>query len=185
MIEPRTAVVTIYGGDYLDRIRHLEQQCEALEEAIERAEKAEKDKPRTNDEIPESVRLSEEHDRKVDERDALLAEASAQATHFRIKALGRREWRALVAEHPPRENHKDDALAGVNEDTFKDALVAASVIEPEGIAPDDLDQLADIDFDRLYLTAFALNRGVAPDPKASPVSRLTRTSSETSSTPSA
>lgn len=174
-IQPRTAVVTIYGGDYLDRIRHLERQAEAAKDA------AEDGLPRTNDEVPDYLTLAQEHD-------DLVAEAEAQALHVRIRALGRREWKALIAAHPPRTVAKDavtealaksDELSGVNDDTFKDALVAASVIEPEGITVEDLDQLADVDFDRLYLTAFALNRGSAPDPKASLVSRLTQPSSET------
>lgn len=171
MIEARTAVVTIYGGDYLDRIRDLELKAEAAKDAADGT-------ARTLDEVPEYLELAQQHD-------DLVREAEAQALHVRIRALGRREWRDLVAAHPPRESNKDDALAGVNEDTFKDALVAASVIEPEGITSEDLDRLADIDYDRLYLTAFALNRGAAPDPKASLVSRLTKTSDEISKPQSA
>jgi hypothetical protein len=191
-IQPRTAVVTIYGGDYLDRIRHLERQAVVLEDAIEDAKKAEAEtkEPRTSDEIADSVRLTEKHDRIVDERDAVRDEAEESALHVRVQALGRREWKALIAAHPPQTvkddnvtaaKERSDVLSGVNDDTFKDALVAASVIEPEGITPEDLDVLADVDFDRIYLTAFSLNRGTSPDPKASLVSRLTQTSDETSS----
>jgi hypothetical protein len=195
MIEQRTAVVTIYGGDYLDRIRDLELKAQATEEAHDRAKKAEGEsaESRLAVDVPDSTRLAEEHDRIVDERDALVAEADAQALHVKLRALGRREWRDLVAAHPPRTVEKDkvskdvaasDAQSGVNDDTFKDALIAASLIGPEGVTFEDLDQLADIDYQRLYVTAFALNRGAAPDPKASPVWRLTQTSSETSKPPS-
>jgi hypothetical protein len=176
-IQPRTAVVTIYGGDYLDRIRHLEQQAEAAKDA------AEDEGPRIASDVPEYLTLAREHDE-------LVKEAEASALHVRVRALGRREWKDLVAAHPPQTvkddkvteaKERSDALSGVNDDTFKDALVAASVIEPEGITPEELDQLADIDYDRIYLTAFALNRGTSPDPKASLVSRLTQMSDETSS----
>jgi hypothetical protein len=176
-IQPRTAVITIYGGDYLDRIRHLERLAEAAKDD------AEDQGPRINSDVPEYLELARQHD-------DLVREAEASALHVRVRALGRREWKALVAEHPPRVAGKDgatedqaksDALSGVNDETFKDALVAASVIEPEGITPEDLDQLADIDYDRIYLRSFALNRGAAPDPKASLVSRLTQKNDETSS----
>jgi hypothetical protein len=176
-IQPRTAVVTIYGGDYLDRIRHLERLAEAAKDA------ADDEGPRLNSEVPEYLELARQHD-------DLVKEAEESALHVRVRALGRREWKELVAAHPPRTVEKDhvtealaksDALSGVNDDTFKDALVAASVIEPAEISADDLDQLSDIDFDRIYLTAFGLNRGTAPDPKASLVSRLTQRNDETSS----
>ena len=164
-IEPRTAVVTIYGGDYLDRIRHLERKAEAAKDAAEGG-------AQTLDEVPEYLAIAEEHD-------ALVAEAEEQALHVRLQALGRRAWKALIAEHPPRTDHKGDAVVGVNEDTFKDALVPASVVEPE-LSADDLDALSDADFDRLYYMAFSLNRGNPAAPKASLVSRMTQQNSETS-----
>jgi len=176
-IQPRTAVVEIFTGDYLDRLRLLEREAEAAKDAAEDAG------PRTNDEIPTWLTKAREYD-------ALRDEAKAAALNIRVRALGRREWKTLIAAHPPQTvkddkvteaKERSDALSGVNDDTFKDALVEASVIEPEGITLEDLDQLSDVDFDRLYLTAFSLNRGTAPDPKASLVSRLTQTSAETSS----
>lgn len=166
MIERRTAVVTIYQGDYLDRIRHLEAKAEAAKDAAG-------DVPRMNDEVPEYVTLAKEHD-------ALVKEAEESAVHVKLQALKRSDWRALVAEHQPREGNKGDESVGVNEDTFKDALVPASIVEPEGFAVDDLEGLSDIDFDRLYVAAFGLNRGAAMAPKASLVSRMTQQSDETS-----
>lgn len=150
-IEPRTSVVTIYGGDYLDRIRHLEQKYEA-------AVKSEKSADRLLADDSQSPALAAEHE-------ALVAEAEASAVHVTLKALGRKTWRALVASNPARENHAGDAVVGVNEDTFKDALVPASIISPV-LSEDELDALSDIDFDRLYFTAFALNRNPAASPKA-------------------
>lgn len=175
-IQPRSAIVTIYGGDYLDRIRHLERLAEAAKDA------SDDEGPRLNSEVPEYLELARQHDE-------LVKEAEESALHVRVQALGRREWKALIAAHPPRTvkdgateaQERSDALTGANDETLKDALVAASVIEPEGITPEELDQLSDVDFDRIYLTAFAMNRGSAPDPKASLVSRLTKKSDETSS----
>ena len=178
--EPRTAVVTIYTGDYLDRIRHLERLAEAAKEADEGI-------ARTLDEGAEYLRLAEEHD-------ALVKEAEAAAVHVRVKALPRKTWKQLVSEHPLRDGHRADGAAGVNEDTFKDALVTChgvtesgldyrTIIGPADFDDETLEELSDVDFDRIYLTAFALNRGVVATPKASLVSRMTRPSDETSSSP--
>lgn len=159
-IQPRTSTVTIYQGDYIDRIRLLERKAEAAREAAGTV--------RTLDEVPEYLTLAAEHD-------ALVAEAESSAVHVVVRALRRSEWKALVAEHPPRDDNKGDAAVGVNEDTFKDALVAASV----ELTADDLDNLSDIDFDRLYFAAFGLNRAPVADPKAGLVSRMTPQSDET------
>lgn len=158
VIQPRTAVVTIYQGDHLDQLRHLERR---FDEAI----KAESGTPRTNDEVPESISLKQQHD-------ALRAEAEATAINVTVVALGRSKWRELVKKYPAREGNETDAQVGVNEDEFKDALVPASILsatvndEPVNLGVSELDLLADADFDRLYLAAFALNRLPGSDPKA-------------------
>jgi hypothetical protein len=176
VFKQRTAVVTIYPDDYLDQIRHLEAKFEAALASEKGAG------PRTNDEVPESHRIAQEHD-------DLVREAEAQAVHVKVGALPRKTWKKLVSEHPPRKADVDgateqqarsDMLSGVNDETFKEVLVPLSILEP-AITEEDLDALADIDYDRLYLAAFGLNRGRVEDPKASLVSRLTQTSDETSS----
>ena len=167
IIKPRTAVVTIYQGDYLDRIDYLRRQAEAAAEA-------EQSGPRRSGQKSEAMRLAAEHD-------ALVAEANETAVHVKVQALGRKAWRELVDAHPPRDGNDEDKAAGVNEDTFKDALVAASIVEPEmteGERVDFLDYMSSVDYDRIYVTAFSLNRVVAADPKSSLASRLTRSSDE-------
>ena len=167
-IEPRSAQVTIYQGDYLDRIRHLEQKAEA-------AAKAEAGASATLDEASEALDLVEQHD-------ALVKEAEQSALHVRVRALGRKAWKALVADHPPREDNAGDKAMGVNEETFKDELVAASIVEPamtDGERADFLDAVSDVDFDRLYYSAFALNRAPGGDPKLLG-SRLSQKNDETS-----
>lgn len=193
LVQPRTAVVDIFVGDDLDQLRHLERRAEAAKSADSL--------PRLGDEVPEYLAIAEQYD-------ALAKVAEERALHVKVQALGRKVWKAVVAQHPPRkvgetnadgspvtkEQAKSDADVGVNEDTFKDALVYGgtveldgsptpyqSIVEPE-LSADDLDQLADIDFDRLYYTAFNLNRTpAAAGPKASLVSRLTPKNDETSS----
>jgi hypothetical protein len=164
--EPRTATVVIFGGDYLDRIRLLEQKAEA-------AKDAEGGTPRRVGTTPEYLRLAKEHD-------DLVKEAEESALRVVVQALRRSEWKALVKEHPPRVGNKDDERVGANEDTFKDALIPVSIVEPAGFGEDDLDALSDADFDRIYYTAFSLNRGVAAGPKAGLYSRMSQESEETS-----
>lgn len=164
LIEPRTSIVTIYQGDYLDRIRHLEQKYEAAVEA-------EKSSARLLSDAATSADIAEDHE-------ALVAEAELSALEIRVRALGRREWRELVAAHPPRKDNRADQAVGVNEETFKDVLVAASIVSPD-LSDDDLDSISDIDNDRLYFAAFALNRLEAPSPKAHLVSPLNQASDET------
>lgn len=192
IFEPRSDVVTIYTGDYLARIRHLEALAEADHEATDPV-------PLVNGERPRYLELAEEHDQ-------LVREAEASAINVRVQALPRKVWGALVAKHPRRTEATEgaepnqirfDAIAGVNEDTFMIDLVYGgtveidgdevpyrSLVEPAQICSDDIDALADVDFRRLYLTAFGLNAAVGADPKASLVSRLTQPSSETSDAPS-
>lgn len=181
--EPRTAVVRIYTGDYLDRIRHLEQRALAAKEA--------EGDPASQalDEVPEYLTIAEEHD-------ALVKEAEEKAAiDVQLQHIRRRTWRQLVSEHPPREGNRVDARYGVNLVTFRDALVVvdgrtksgpddegipfSTVIGPEWLTDDHLEDLSDGDFDRLFWTAFELNRGEVADPKASLVSRMTQTSDET------
>lgn len=158
--QPREATVTIYQGDYLDRLRHLEQRHKAALEA-------EANTTRLSSDIPESVEIRAEYD-------ALKAEADETALDLSLFALGRKVWRALVAEHPPRKDNDSDEAMGVNEEAFKDALVPLALQYPdehekfgqEQISEAQLDRLSDIDFDRLYYSAFALNRAPASTPKA-------------------
>lgn len=158
--QPRESTVTIYQGDYLDRLRHLQQRHDAALEA-------EKGATRLLSDVPESAAIREEYD-------ALKAEADETAIELSLFALGRKIWRAQVADHPPRKDHDSDEAMGVNEDTFKDVLVPLALQYPTGhdlhgtqqISDEELDRFSDIDFDRLYYVAFALNRAPASAPKA-------------------
>ena len=164
-IQPRTSQVTIYQGDYLDNIRHLERQ---YEEAL----KSEGKTSRMMSEVPASAALAEQHA-------ALVAEAEESAVTITLRALGRKEWRALVADNPPREGNKDDEQVGVNEDSFKDPLIVASIVEPK-LSEDDLDMLSEADNDRLYLTCWSLNRLPGDSPKVLRVSPQNQPSDATS-----
>lgn len=116
--------------------------------------------------------------RVADQMAKVEAEMRAGTVEFRIRALPRRRtpgmakdqvvWQELFAAHPPRKDKDNqgrilqrDAAAGVNVDTFFDALLRASVVEPE--LDDDRWQkltakLNDGQFDKLAMAAWRLNR---------------------------
>lgn len=60
-----------------------------------------------------------------------------------VRALPRRQWTALLAEHPPREDNERDRTLGLNEETFFDALVRRSTIAPD-LDEDDWSQLDEV-----------------------------------------
>jgi len=169
VLNPRTAKVTLWQGDD-------EQQIRELAQAAREAREADKGKTRTADEVPEWMTLAREHDEFVEV-------AKERAVHVVVRALGRKTWKTLIAENPPRDGNENDQAAGVNEDAFSEVLVPLSIDSP--VFPTDsdrdafLDSLNDEQFGRLYMTAFALNRGGQADPKASLLSELTPTSTGT------
>jgi hypothetical protein len=68
--------------------------------------------------------------------DQLAAELAEATTVIKVRAMGGREYDALVDAHPPTKAQEDDAKkrggsAPYNPDTFSPALIAASVAEPE------------------------------------------------------
>lgn len=163
IIEPRSAVVPIYQGDILDRLKHLEREHEAAVEA-------DAVDTRTLGDVNPALELANRYS-------ALRDEAEAGAVRVTLVALGRRVWRALVGAHPPREGNEADQFSGVNLDTFKDALVPVSLAEPT-LSEDDLDALSDVDYDRIFWTAFNLNRAGGSSPKVLQSSHSTRESEE-------
>lgn len=101
----------------------------------------------------------------VDRISALEDQMREHSYEFRLRALPRPAWRALVAEHPPRRD-VDNAivqtdLIGVNAETFYDAIIRACLVDPE---LDDADwaalegALTDRQYDELAEAAWGLNR---------------------------
>ena len=157
-----TATVTLYQGDDLA----------AIEELRVAAERAKSSGP---------AMLGEKSP--AQEHDDFVEEAEGRAVKVVLKALPRKVWRSLVALHPPRDDNAGDAAMGVNDETFGEALVAASLASPTFASDSDrdafADSLRDADFERVYATAFALNRGKSAAPKADLSSRLSQTSETT------
>jgi hypothetical protein len=106
---------------------------------------------------------------------ALEAEMHEHTENYRLRAMPRHKFRALVAAHPPRigedgEVVEDDRL-GLNSDTFFPELIRQSVVEPKLddedwawlLGTDDEDDEGGILTDRqvgdLQDVAWFLNRG--------------------------
>lgn len=128
----------------------------------------------------------------VDKIEALQEEMRAATVTFRLRALPKPAWRALLAEHPPRHDDDDkplaeDAVVGVNMDTFWDAIARACLVEPEVddetwalmAGPDG--KLTDNQLGRLADAAWAVNRGDVSVPFSRAVSQARRTTSTESS----
>lgn len=111
---------------------------------------------------------------------------------FRVRALTRKTYQALVAAHPPRRDEKGEVLEadremGINQNTFWDPLIRACVVDP--VMDDEqwarlLDELlSDRQYEQLGIAALAVCRGNVDIPFSSAASDLLKTSGGESSAP--
>jgi hypothetical protein len=61
---------------------------------------------------------------------ALVAAVEAATIRFTLRALPRKQWTALIKEHPPRKDSPEDRKLGYNEDTLYEAMVRKSIVDP-------------------------------------------------------
>ena len=180
-ITPRTATCVIYQGDDLERLAELRREVDVAQRQAEQASKAPR---RGGDEIPSAQAAQDAYDAFVDE-------AAERAVEVHVTALRRKRFRKLMAEHPPRkvdgekgkEPHPDDEVYDVNVETFGEVFLPLSITSPAFDTPDDLedfiDELSDGDYDRVFSTAYWLNRAPGGDPKATRYSPASLNSDET------
>lgn len=70
--------------------------------------------------------------RELAERLAELSSEMEESTvWFRLRAMTKREWRALKVANPPRAEVESDVLYGGNEDALFEAAIPKSCVEPE------------------------------------------------------
>lgn len=194
-IKPRTARVVIYQGDDLARLSELDDAVTRAEDSIKRAERDQRTRLMHEVDPAEAARAA--HAAAKEERDQFAADAEPRGVVVVMHALQRKEWRALMGAHGPRDGDNRDAVLNVNMDTLPDVLLPKVICRDElcpvcrdmgqastieGDTEDFLDSLSDYDYyDRLFLQAFAVNRGSAPaDPTLRLGSAPSQTSSETS-----
>ena len=188
-IKPRTTSVVIYQGDDLERLGELRREAEIAQRAVDEAA----DKPRRMGDAPTAQA-------ERDAYDAFVEEAAERATVIEIRSIGRKRFRDLLADHPPRMvkdaegkdvTHEDDSLFEVNMETFPDALLTyvsgdvRTIVAPTFPTSTDLREFVDNDlaygdFDRLFTTAYMLNKAEGVDPKGTRYSSGIRSSDVTS-----
>jgi hypothetical protein len=191
-LKPRSATVTLYQGDDMDRLAALQRAVGLAERIAENGKSA----ARLGD-VNQSVSEAQAA------FDAFVDEAAERALTVEIRSIGRRRFRDLIAEHPPRMvkrkvtqertlgeaeapppvdgpdevEHEDDAGYGVNTETFPMALLCyrdgdtVTIAQPEFATKADVqrfvdDELAEGDYDQLWIAAYMLNRSPSRDPKA-------------------
>lgn len=116
---------------------------------------------------------------------AFLAEARERTPILVLAPLGRKEWRALAAQHPARDENKDDEnIGGFNEETWPEALILhpgtiTEVLHSDRSAQVLVDSLSHGKFTSLYNDVYHLNTGLAIDPKELPLSARTTSNDAT------
>jgi hypothetical protein len=89
-----------------------------------------------------------------------------------------------MADHPPKKDNDEDENFGVHVETFADEFLPPSVEridpEPDGGRERFLDSLSEGDFNRVFVTAYYLNRAPGSDPLDGRFSSVPRSSGETS-----
>jgi hypothetical protein len=126
--------------------------------------------------------------------EALQEQMAASTVTFRLRAMPKPKWRALLAEHPPRRDddgnpNPEDAQIGVNLETFWDAIARACIVEPEiddetwEILAGPEGKLTDNQVGRLADAAWSVNRGDVDVPFSRAASQARRTIGTASSSP--
>lgn len=113
----------------------------------------------------------------------------ASTVRFRLQAMRRADWAAVIAANPPREGDADDKARGYNQETFYDQAISLSIIEVtrdgEVIDFNPLDEwhaladeMTDAQYSKFAEALFVLNRGEVSVPFSRSASRALRRSSE-------
>lgn len=120
----------------------------------------------------------------VERIEALQAEMREHTYDFRVRAIPRPDFRALLAAHPPRRDETtgeldaDDVNLGFDQTTFQDALIRACTVDPVLDDAGWQELLGEKLTDRQYLdlsnAAWFVNRGEVDVPFSRAASRAKR-----------
>jgi hypothetical protein len=150
----RTDTVTFLIGKDEARLRELDAE-------VARTKPDKTDGPRLLTEV-------DPHTAAVEARQKFAAAAKKRGTQVVMRSVGRKTWRRLLADNPPREGNTLDERLGADSDSFGEAIVAACLASPTFANDEErdafLDSLSEAQFGRLELLAFELNRGLGADP---------------------
>lgn len=194
VLKPRTATVVLYQGDDMERLAELRRDADHAEvQAHADLQSAARAPKRGGDEEPiEAFREAVRSTR--DALNAFIDEAATRAVEVRLQAIGSTRFAELLLAHPPRKvqvdgktvDHEDDAAfadylsqfgifdGAVNTATFPKALLKhregrRTIVDPD-LSDVDLaefldEECAEGDIDKMWRSAYLLNRAVAVDPK--------------------
>lgn len=154
----RTETVTFLRGEDEAELRRLDAE-------VQRTKPVKGAAPATLDE-------GDAHATAREQREKFAAEAEGRGTVIVMRSVGRKTWRRVLSEHPPRDGNADDAKFGANADTFGEAIVSVCLASPTFGTDEEreafLDGLSEAQFGRLEVVAFTLNTTLGANPKASP-----------------
>lgn len=192
-LKPRTATIPIYQGDDSERLAELRMAVAIAERQAQNNSGALRAGDAPEDEV-KAARAA---------YDAFVDEAAERAVEVVVRAIGRRRFRDLLAEHPARKvkddkgedvTHEDDAEYDVNAETFPPALLTFAESGDEGvrtiIGPSEVlksptalrdfldDDLTEGDYRKIFAVAYWINRTPGSDPKELRYSPSTSATSE-------
>jgi hypothetical protein len=182
-LKPRSATKVLYQGDDMARLAELARAVSIAKRQAEEHTGAERGGDTFTGAVTEAQRA---YDEAVDE-------AATRAIEVTFQSIGRRRFAEIVEKHPPRMVPKKDETGaevegvevedpndeswGVNTETFPRALLTfrdgdyVTLAEPKFGSAREVedfidDELAEGDYDELWIAALMLNRSPSADPKA-------------------
>ena len=165
---PETTVPVCLRGDLAAEHEELDRKLEKL---------LEKKNPKMADDGRIAAKL------RIEELEAQMQESTYD---FRLRALSRTAWHALLAEHQPRPGEDADKNIGVNTATFFASMIRACLVKPE-LTEEQwaqlLEKITDRQFDSLSDAAWRLNRRDVAVPFSAAASRMNQSSGDESSSP--
>lgn len=183
----RSETVTFLRGEDEAQLRRLRSEAERLHGIADQAETeaalatASKDADAAQKRAAAQKRKDADAAREAAESadaaaDEFAAQAEERGAKVVVRSIGRKTWRTLFAQYPPREDNEDDKKFGANADEFGEAIVpkcVASITRADGSTAlsdedreDFLDGLSTAQYGQLEMVAYALNASVGADPKA-------------------
>lgn len=116
--------------------------------------------------------------------EALRVEMREHTYTFRLRALPKKRYRELKAEHPPRKDddgavRDEDRLMDANMDALQEPLLRACLVDPvldDAEWADLVDKLTDRQYSDLVGTAIYVNKGGVDVPFSHAASNLLRSS---------
>lgn len=202
-LKPRSTTVVLYQGDDMDRLADLKRAVDIAERVAQaKAEETGGSAARFGDDEPTNAEAEHALAKAQAAYDTFVDEAAERALSVQLRSIGRKRFRDLLLEHPPRKvpetvdtprrlaeaeaetvetgrmvDHPDDADWGVNTETFPEALLAfrsgglVTIGQPNFDSSADVesfinDELAEGDFEQLWVAAFMLNRSPSADPQS-------------------